>query len=107
MMRRLSALRYPASAHRCLVRRSGVRLRLTTRALSTLSSRLPSLTLAPVTTIDNGTPRPSTSRWRLLPFFSPIRRIRADGFLCKGSLHQGAIDALPSPGDALHVVVLG
>jgi hypothetical protein len=31
---------------------------------------------APVTTMDNGTPRPSTRIWRLLPFFSPIRGVR-------------------------------
>src|SRR6476469_8139132 len=56
---------------------------------------------------DNGTPRPSTRRWRLLPFFPPIRRVGPDGFLRQRSLHQRAVDALPSPRDALHVVVLG
>jgi hypothetical protein len=27
---------------------------------------------------DNGTPRPSTNRWRLLPFFFPFGRVRSD-----------------------------
>src|SRR5580765_6812525 len=76
-------------------------------AVSTSSSRLQSWTLAPVTTSDNGTPRPSTRRWRLLPFFSPIRGVGAHGFLCQWRLHHRAVDALPAPGDALHLVVLG
>ena len=105
MVRRCSAPRYPASAHRCLFRLCGGFLRLMTIASSTSSSLLQSWTLAPLTTSDNGTPRPSTSRWRLLPFFSPVRRVRADSFLCQGRLHHRAIDALPSPRDALHVVV--
>lgn len=76
-----------------------------TMAPSTASSLLQSWTLAPLTTSDNGTPRPSTSRWRLLPLFPPVRRVRSDGFLCQGRLHHRTIDALPSPRDALHVVV--
>ena len=80
-------------------------MRLMTTALSTASSLLQSWTLAPLTTSDNGTPRPSTSRWRLLPFFPPVRRVRSDGFLCQGRLHHCTIDALPSPRDALHVVI--
>ena len=76
-----------------------------TIALSTASSLLQSWTLAPLTTSDNGTPRPSTSRWRLLPFFPPVRRVRADSFLCQWCLHHRAIDALPSPRDTLHLVV--
>ena len=76
-----------------------------TAAPSTASSLLQSWTLAPLTTSDNGTPRPSTSRWRLLPFFPPVRRVRSDGFLCQWCLHHRAIDALPSPRDALHVVI--
>ncbi len=90
-----------------LFRRWGGFLRLTTMALSTSSSRLQSCTFAPLTTSDNGTPRPSTSRCRLLPFFSPIGRVGADGLLCQGCFHHGAVNALPAPGDALHLVVLG
>jgi len=80
---------------------------LTTMPASTASSRLQSCTFAPLTTSDNGTPRPSTSRWRLLPFFSPIRRVGADGFLRQWRLHHRAVNALPSPRDPLHLVVLG
>ena len=37
-------------------------------------------------------------------FFSPIRRVRADGFQCQRGFHHRPIDALPAPGDALHFV---
>jgi hypothetical protein len=36
---------------------------------------------------------------------APVRRVRADSFLRQWCLHHRAIDALPSPRDALHVVV--
>lgn len=39
------------------------------------------------------------------PFF-PVRRVRADSFLCQWCLHHRAIDALPSPRDTLHLVVI-
>ncbi len=73
---------------------------------SSVSSCVTSFRLAPVTQIDSGTPRASTRRCRLLPFFSPVRRVAADGLLSKRRLQHGAIDALPSPGNALHLVVL-
>src|SRR3982751_6813792 len=76
-------------------------------ACSTRSSCVTSCSLAPVTTSDNGTPRPSTSRCRLLPFFSPIRRVGTDSLLRQRRLEHGPVNALPSPGDALHLVVLG
>src|SRR5665213_1278403 len=57
--------------------------------------------------IDSGTPRPSTSSIRLLPFFPPIRGVWPDRFLCQRGFHQRPVDALPAPGDALHIVVLG
>src|SRR5687767_2357391 len=98
---------YPASAHRCLLRRLHGAVRLTMMALSTASSCVTSCALAPVTTSDNGTPRPSTSRWRLLPFFSPIGRVGSDRLLRQWRFEHGPVDALPSPGDALHLVVLG
>ena len=44
----------------------------TTMESSTAPNCETSCRLAPVTTSDNGTPRPSTSKWRLLPFFPPI-----------------------------------
>jgi transposase len=61
---------------------------------------------AAVTMIDSGTPRPSTSRWRLLPFFSPIRRVRPDSFLSQRRFHHWPVDILPSPRDAFKVVIL-
>src|SRR3989304_7570877 len=57
--------------------------------------------------IDSGTPRSSTRSIRLLPFFSPIRRVGSDRFLSKRCLDHGPIDTLPSPSDALHLVILG
>ena len=81
--------------------------RLTMMASSTASICVTSCALAPVTTSDNGTPRPSTRRWRLLPFFSPIRRIGSDGLLSQRRLEHRPVKALPAPGDALQVVVLG
>src|ERR1019366_4003094 len=66
-----------------------------------------SCTLAPLPTHDRGTPRASTRRLRLRPFFSPIRGVRPHAFGCQRSLVHGPIDALPAPGDALHLVVFG
>ncbi len=60
------------------LRRWGGRDRLIMRASSTASHCETSCRFAPVTTSDNGTPRPSTSKWRLLPFFPPIRWIGAN-----------------------------
>src|SRR5690625_1704831 len=54
---------------------------------------------------DSGTPRPSTNRCRLLPFFSPIRRIGAGRFLRQRRFHHGAIDALPEPRNPFHFIV--
>src|ERR1700754_3731350 len=75
-------------------------------ASNTASSCDTSCRCAPVTTSDNGTPRPSTNRRRLLPLFPPIRRIGSHALLCQWCLHHGAINALPSPSDALEFVVL-
>src|SRR5450759_5406961 len=72
----------------------------------TAASWLTSCRFAPVTMIDSGTPRPSTNRWRLLPFFPPIRRVWPDGFLCQRCLHHRPVDTLPSPRNAFTVVVL-
>src|ERR1017187_10615091 len=57
--------------------------------------------------IDSGMPRPSTNSIRLLPFFSPIRGVWPDRFLRQWGFHHSPVEALPAPGDALHVVVLG
>lgn len=75
-------------------------------ASSTASICVTSCALARVTTSDNGTPRPSTNRWRLLPFFPPIRRIGADGLLCQWCLEHCPVDTLPTPGNAFEFVVL-
>ena len=45
------------------------------------SSETLSCRLAPVTTSDKGTPLASTRRFRLLPFFPPVRGAGADRFL--------------------------
>src|SRR3989304_1567434 len=74
---------------------------------SVLASCVTSCRLAPVTMIDSGTPRSSTRSIRLLPFFPPIRRVGSDRFLSKRCLDHGPVDALPSPSDALHLVILG
>ncbi len=93
-------------AHRCLRRRSGGVGRATTMASRTAAIWLTSCRFAPVTMSDNGTPRPSTRRWRL-PWFFP----RSVGFAPTASCASGAfIIALsilsPSPGDAFQVVIL-
>jgi hypothetical protein len=71
------------------------------------SSCVTSCSLALVTTSDNGTPRPSTSRCLLLPFFFPVRRVWPHGLLCHGRFEHGAINTLPSLRDALHLVIFG
>ena len=43
----------------------------------------------------------------MLPFFSPIRRVGTDGIASQGGLDHGPVDALPAPGNALHLVVFG
>ncbi len=63
--------------------------------------------LAPVTTSDNGTPRPSTNRCRLVPFFSPVGRIPTNRFLRQRCFDHGSVYALPLPGNAFHLVVFG
>src|ERR1035438_9294962 len=63
--------------------------------------------LAPLATSDSGTPRASTNRLLLRPFFSPIRGVRSHALSSQRSFPHGPIDALPVPGDALHLVVLG
>ena len=80
--------------------------RSTTMASRTASNCDTSCRLAPVTTSDNATPRPSTSKWRLLPFFPPIRRIGTDALLSHWRLYHCTVNTLPSPGNAFKLVVL-
>ena len=70
------------------------------------ASWLTSCRFAPVTTIESGTPRSSTRRCLLLPFFSPVCRVATNALLSKGSFNHCAIYALPTPGYAFHVIVL-
>ena len=63
--------------------------------------------MAPLTAIDSGSPRPSTSRLRLRPFFSPVGRVPTNAFGCKRRFAHGSVGCLPLPGDALHSVILG
>ena len=58
---------------------------------STASNWLTSCLLAPVTTMDKGTPRSSTRIWRFVPFFP-----RSVGFAPELSLAKGALFMLPS-----------
>ena len=52
--------------------------RSTSIRFSSLSSWVTSCRFAPVAAIDSGTPRPSTRRRRLLPFFSPVGGVVPD-----------------------------
>jgi hypothetical protein len=55
----------------------------------------------PVTTSDSGTPSPSTSIWRLLPFFSPV-----GGFLPIVSCAKGTLVMQPSALSHVKVIPL-
>jgi len=70
-------------------------------------SRTLSCRLAPLATNDSGMPRASTRRLRLRPFFSPVRGVRPHAFQRQRCFSCRPIDALPTPGDALHLVVFG
>jgi len=73
----------------------------------TSSSWLTSCLLAPVTTIDSGTPRPSVNKWRLLPFFSAIGRVTTNCLERQRCFDQSTIDTLPTPGNTFHLIVFG
>ena len=64
------------------------------------SSNFESCTFALLATSDSGTPRASTNRLLLRPFFSPIRRVRPHAFGCQRSFARGPVDTLPIPCDA-------
>ena len=70
---------YPLSRQRCCGC-SNISGRSTIIEFSKVSSCDTSWRFAPVITSARGTPAPSTSIWRLLPFFSPVGRVRADCF---------------------------
>lgn len=77
----------------------------TTLFFSKESRETLSCRLAPLTTSDKGTPFSSTSKCRLVPFFSPIRRVWADGFFRKRCLDVRTVGRLPEPGDTFHSIV--
>lgn len=72
---------------------------------SKTSSDTLSCRLAPLTTSDKGAPFSSTNRGRFVPFFSPIRRVGANGFLSKRSLDVRSVSRLPEPSDTFQGVV--
>lgn len=93
---------YPASAQRCcLVCPRGFLIRF----FRTSSTCVTSCRLAPVTTIDNGTPRSSTRICRLVPFFSPISRIWPYRFLCSRGFYHCSVDTLPCPCNSFHFII--
>jgi hypothetical protein len=63
--------------------------------------------LAPVTTIDTRTPRPSINKWRLRPFFPPIGRIATKFSEHQWCVEQSSINTLPTAGNPFHVIVFG
>ena len=69
------------------------------------SKEILSCRLAPVTTSDKGTPFSSTSRLRFVPFFSPIRGVRSNGFLCEWRFNVRAICSFPKPSDPFQFIV--
>lgn len=93
---------YPASAQRCcLVCPRGFLIRF----FRTSSTCVTSCRLAPVTTIDNGTPRSSTRICRLVPFFPPISRIWPYWFLCSRGFYHCSVDTLPCPCNSFHFII--
>ena len=79
----------------------------TIRPFSSGSRETLSWRLAPVTTSDKGTPFSSTRRFRFVPFFSPVRRVRPDGLLRQRRLDVRSAGRLPDPANSLHLIVLG
>ena len=95
---------YPLSRHRCCGR-SKMSGRSTSIRHSRISNWGTSCRFAPVATIDSGTPLPSTRRWRLLPFFSPVGGVVPDRLEGKRSLGHAAVHTQPVPLDAAYLVV--
>lgn len=77
----------------------------TTLAFSNGSSKTLSCRFAPLTTSDKGTPFSSTSRCSFVPFFSPIRGVRADGLLRKRGFNIRTVGRFPKPGDTLQRII--
>lgn len=98
-------LSYPLSPHRCCECRSFVFLGEIAILSRVAVNSFTSCTCAPSTTCDSGIPQASTRRLRLVPFFPPIRRIWTNRFNCKRRFYHAAIDALPSPRYAFHLII--
>ena len=64
-----------------------------------------SLILAPSTAKANGIPFASPKRLRLVPFFSPIRRVRTGGFSSKRGFDHGTVYRKPGPVNTNRVIV--
>lgn len=94
---------YAASRQRFWVSFSS--LGFTTRPLSSGSSALLSCSFAAVTTSDKGTPFSSTRIFRLVPFFSPVRRVRPDRLLRQRRFDHRAVCGLPEPTNACQFIV--
>ena len=96
---------YAASRHRfCLMSLPSGDKSL---AFSKGSSDTLSCRLAPLTTSDKGTPISSTKICRFVPFFSPIRRVRPDGFLRKRCFDVRPIGCFPKPGNTFKGIIFG
>jgi hypothetical protein len=89
------------SAHKCCSISSRLSKMISSK---TSSSWVTSCRFAPVTTSDNGTPRPSIRRCRLVPFFPPVGRIPTNRLPCQRSLHHGSVYALPFPHEKKHIL---
>ena len=98
---------YPASAQKCCGCSADSSGRGVTIASSVGSKSFTSCTLAPLTASNSGTPRPSTNKLRLRPFFPPIRGVRSHALLPPRRFSHRPIGALPLPGYALHAVIFG
>src|SRR5882672_21074 len=62
--------------------------------------------LAPATISESGAPRPSTSKLRLVPFFSPVCRVISNCLLSHRGFALRPIQTLPLPDNPLHLVIL-
>ncbi len=58
-----------------------------------------------MTTIDSGTPRPSTRTCRFVPIFPPVGGVPPHRLPRRRRLRDAAVHALPSPGYPRHLVV--
>jgi hypothetical protein len=60
---------------------------------------------SPVTIFESGTPRPSNSIWRFLPFVLPGRWISSNSFFCMRSFCHSTIYTLPRPCYSFNIII--